>query len=54
MFESAVIFSLSFAFGLLSYKLYFELKTTKPIRAQAKLKKPLYDFKGRLLSKYFY
>ena len=46
MLESFIIFSMCLAIGFLSYKAYIDLKTSKQIKAQAKITKPLYDFKG--------
>ena len=54
MFESAMILALYLTFALISYKTFLELKVSKQVRAQAKIKKPLYDYKGRLLKNYFY
>jgi hypothetical protein len=54
MFESVIIFSVYLAIGFLSYKVYAELNISKQIKAQAKMAKPLYDFKGKLLRQYFY
>jgi hypothetical protein len=53
MFESLIIFSIYLAIGFLSYKTYIDLKISKQIKAQAKMAKPLYDFKGQLLRQYF-
>ena len=54
MFELAIICTFSLIFGLISYKIYFDLKISKQMRAHAKMAKPLYDFKGKLLRHYFY
>jgi hypothetical protein len=54
MIESVIIFFIYLAIGFLSYKAYIDLKTSKHIKAQAKITKPLYDFKGQLLRQYFH
>ena len=54
MFELAIICTFSLIFGLISYKIYFDLKISKQMKAHAKMAKPLYDFKGKLLRHYFY
>ena len=54
MFESYIIFAFSLTFGLMAYKIYLDLKIPKQKIAQAKIAKPIYDFKGRLLRNYFY
>ena len=52
--ELVTIFSIYLAIGFLSYKAYIDLKTSKQIKSQAKITKPLYDFKGQLLRQYFH
>jgi hypothetical protein len=54
MVESIIIFFIYLALGFLSYKAYTDLKTSKQIKAQAKITKPLYDFKGQLLRQDFH
>jgi hypothetical protein len=54
MIESFIIFSVYLALGFLLYKVYVDLNISKQIKAQAKMAKPLYDFKGQLLRQYFY
>ena len=44
--ELVIIFSIYLAIGFLSYKAYVVLKISKQIKAQAKMAKPLYDFKA--------
>ena len=51
--ELVTIFSIYLAIGFLSYKAYIDLKTSKQVKAQAKITKPLYDYKGQLLRQYF-
>ena len=46
MFESVIFFSMYSSIGFLSYKAYVVLKISKQIKAQAKMAKPLYDFKA--------
>ena len=53
MVESIIIFFIYLAIGFLSYKAYIDLKTSKQIKSQAKITKPLYDYKGQLLRQYF-
>ena len=50
--ELVIIFSIYLAIGFLSHKAYIDLKTSKQVKAQAKIK-PLYDYKGQLLRQYF-
>ena len=54
MLASAISFAFSLSLALILYKTYFDLKTSVQIKAQAKMAKPLYDYKGRLLRKNFY
>ena len=52
--EFVIIFSIYLAIGFLSYKAFIDLKTSRQVKAQAKITKPLYDFKGQLLRQYFH
>ena len=54
MFELAITFAFSLTFGLISYKIYFDHKTSKQIRVHSKIAKPIYDFKGQILRNHFY
>ena len=52
--ELVIIFSIYLAIGFISYKAFIDLKTSRQVKAQAKITKPLYDFKGQLLRQYFH
>jgi|TARA_B100000470_G_C19716562_1_gene357970 hypothetical protein len=54
MLESTIVFAFSLMFGLISYKVLADLKSSKKIKAYSKMAKPVYDFKGRILRHYFY
>jgi hypothetical protein len=54
MFESTIVFAFYLMFGLISYKIYADLKSSRKIKVFSKIAKPIYDFKGRLLRHYFY
>jgi hypothetical protein len=54
MLASIIIFTFSLSLTLILYKTYFDLKTSVKLKAQAKMAKPIYDYKGRLLSQHFY
>jgi len=54
MLESTIVFAFSLMFGLISSKVYADIKSSKKIKTYSKIAKPIYDFKGRILRHYFY